>query len=51
MKVTRWWRELAALLVGLSVALFAAEGIVRRFAPQDTRIQSPGMYQSDSVTG
>lgn len=47
--IQRASRNLVLSGVSLLIALAAAEGLVRLVAPQDARIQSPGMYRRDSV--
>jgi lysophospholipase L1-like esterase len=45
------YREAALLVAACAVGAVAGELVVRRVAPQDTRIQTPGMFVRDRATG
>lgn len=46
----RVWLTLALLIASSSVAVLAGEMVVRWIAPQDVRLQTPGIYRMDSAT-
>lgn len=45
------YREAAVFAAACAVALVAGELVVRRAAPQDARIQTPGMFVRDQAAG